>query len=221
MVDRIGPPPRRDPVRSRLRHRRLPDLRVAPHAQALREAARGRAKDAGRPSRGGEEAAPAHALRHQHAAARHRRSELRPPRQHPRSPLYRLGGEGPGRYRAHQSAVRRKGGGRHRKQFSAAFPHAGDGGPVPGPHHPAVEAAGAGSRGVAGRLVVRGRGQDSVEGAPDGGVQPSHRCSSAEFRVSALRLCRDQSAVLREGGNRLGISGSTSTWCRRGRRLIP
>ena len=55
----------RDPVRPRLRHRRLLDLRAAPHARALCEAARGRADHAGRVARGGEEAVAAHALRHQ------------------------------------------------------------------------------------------------------------------------------------------------------------
>ena len=94
---------------------------LAPHAQALREAAQRRAEHAGGAPRRGEEAASPHALRDQHAAARHRRSELRPPRQHPRPSLHRLGVEGPGRHRPHQPALRRQGGGRHREQLSAAF----------------------------------------------------------------------------------------------------
>ena len=73
-------PPGRDAVRPRRRRRRLPDLCAAPHAQALREAARGREEHAGCAPRRGEEAASTHALRQKHAAARHRRPELRPPR---------------------------------------------------------------------------------------------------------------------------------------------
>ena len=76
---------------------------------------------------------------HQHATARHRGPELRPPRQHPGPPLYWLGAKGPGRYRAHQPSVRWQGGGRHRVELSATFPHAGDGGPVPRPDRPPVE----------------------------------------------------------------------------------
>ena len=87
------PAARRNPARSRLRHRRLPHLRHPPHARALREAARGRAEDAGRLARGGEEAASAHALRHQHAAARHRGPELRAPRQHAGAALHQLHAE--------------------------------------------------------------------------------------------------------------------------------
>ena len=59
------PPARRSAVRSRLRHRRLSDLRPAPHARALRQAAGRRTDHAGRAARGGEEAASAHAVRHQ------------------------------------------------------------------------------------------------------------------------------------------------------------
>ena len=144
------PPPGRDAVRPRLRHRRLPDLCAAPHAQALREAARGRVEHAGCAPRRGEEAASTRALRHQHTAARHRRPELRPPRQHSGPPLHRLGIEGPGQYRAHKPALRRQGGGRDQEPpYSAALPHARDSGSVPRPHHSVVEAAGADGDGVA------------------------------------------------------------------------
>ena len=51
---------------------------------------RRRGADAGRLASGREEAAPAHAVRHQHAAAQHRGPELRPPRQHARATLRRL-----------------------------------------------------------------------------------------------------------------------------------
>ena len=37
--------------------------------------------------------------------------------------IYQLGAKGPGRYRAHQPALRRQGGGRYREQLPAAFPH--------------------------------------------------------------------------------------------------
>ena len=116
---------------------------------------------------------------------------------------------------------RRQRGGRHREQLSAAFPHAGDGGSVPRSHHPAVEAPRAGCSGAAGRLVVRGRCEDPTEGAPDGGVQPPHHRSIAQLRISgptppSARICCSS-----RRGSRHGISGSTSTWCRRGRRLIP
>ena len=49
-----------------------------------------RADDAAGLARGGEEAAAAHALRHQHAAARHRGPELRAPRQHAGPALHQL-----------------------------------------------------------------------------------------------------------------------------------
>ena len=49
----------------------------------------GREEHAGGTPRRGKEAATPHALRDQHAAARYRRSGLRPPRQHPRSSLHR------------------------------------------------------------------------------------------------------------------------------------
>ena len=49
-----------------------------------------RADDAGGLARGREEAAAAHALRHQHAAARHRGPELRAPRQHAGPALHQL-----------------------------------------------------------------------------------------------------------------------------------
>ena len=54
-------------------------------------------------------------------------------------------------------------------------------------------------RGAARRLAVRRRRQDPTQGAPDGGVQPPHHRPPAQFRVQALRLRRHQSAVLREG----------------------
>ena len=94
----------------------------APHARALREAARGRAEDAGGLARGREEAASAHALRHQHAAARHRGPELRAPRQHAGAALHQLHAKRPRRHRAHQSALRRARGRRHREQLPEAFP---------------------------------------------------------------------------------------------------
>ena len=42
----------------------------------------------------------------------------------------------PRRHRAHQSALRRPGGRRHREQLPEPFPHPRDGRPVPRPHHP-------------------------------------------------------------------------------------
>ena len=82
MVDRIDPHPGEilfDPacgtggfLTCAIRHM---SKRYVKHAEAARD-------DAGRLARGGEEAASAHALRHQHAAARHRGPELRAPRQH-------------------------------------------------------------------------------------------------------------------------------------------
>ena len=91
MVDRIDPHPGEilfDPacgtggfLTCAIRHMR----------EALREAARRRARRCRRAlARGGEEAASAHALRHQHAAARHRGPELRAPRQHAGAALYQL-----------------------------------------------------------------------------------------------------------------------------------
>ena len=92
-------------------------------------------------------------------AARHRGCGLRAPRQHPGPPLCWLGAKGPCRYRAHQSALRRQGGGWHRVELPAAFPHAGTG-PVPCSHHPPVE-AGIGREPK--RRAVGGR-QDTAEG---------------------------------------------------------
>lgn len=79
MANRIDPRPGEillDPACGR----RLSHLRHRAHAQALREAAGGRGEDASRATRRGEETASAHAVRHQHAAARHRGPELRAPR---------------------------------------------------------------------------------------------------------------------------------------------
>ena len=76
------------------------------------------AEDAGRAARGREEAASAHALRHQHAAARHRGPELRAPRQHAGAALHQLHAERPRGHRADQSALRRARGGRHRDRTS-------------------------------------------------------------------------------------------------------
>ena len=81
----------RNLVRSRLRHGRVSHLRHPSHGEALRPNARAARDDAGRLARGGEEAASPHALRHQHAAARHRRSELRAPRQHAGPAAYFIG----------------------------------------------------------------------------------------------------------------------------------
>ena len=90
MADRIDPHPGEILLRPGLRHRRLSHLRHPPHARALREEASRRTEDAAGPARLREKAAPAHALRHQHAAARHRRSLLRPPRQHAGPTLHQL-----------------------------------------------------------------------------------------------------------------------------------
>ena len=79
------------------------------------------AKMQGALARGGEEAASAHALRHQHAAARHRGPELRAPRQHAGAALHQLHANRPRGHRADQSAVRRARGGRHRVNFPAHF----------------------------------------------------------------------------------------------------
>ena len=56
-------------------------------------------RDAAGPARRGEEAAPAHAVRHQHAAARHRGPELRAPRQHAGPALHQLRRKRPRRHR--------------------------------------------------------------------------------------------------------------------------
>ena len=73
-------------------------------------------------------------------------------------PIYRLGKKGPGRYRAHQPALRWQGGGRHRVELPATFPHTGDGRPVPRSHHSLVEADWSRRRGAARRLAIwRGR----------------------------------------------------------------
>ena len=67
-------------ARSRLRHRRLLDLRAAPHARAVCEETRRRTKDASRLARRREKAATPHAMRHEYAAAQHRGPQFRPPR---------------------------------------------------------------------------------------------------------------------------------------------
>jgi hypothetical protein len=54
-------------------------------------------------------------------------------------------------------------------------------------------------RGAAGRHAVRRGGQDAAERTPDGGVQPPHHRSPAQFRIQALCLDWHQPAVLREG----------------------
>ena len=55
-------------------------------------------------------------------------------------------------------------------------------------------------RGAARRHAVRRGRQDAAQGTSDGGVQPPHHRSPAQFRVQALCLDRHQPAVLREGG---------------------
>ena len=73
------------------------------------------------PAGGGEEAASPHALRHQHAPARHQGPQLRPPRQHAGQALHQLHPGRSCRYRAHQSALRRARGGRHRDRTSPSI----------------------------------------------------------------------------------------------------
>ena len=92
-----------------------------------------------------------------------------------------------------------KGGGRHRVQLPKAFPDARDGGSVPRPDHPASQTRRQGRRGPARRLAVRRGRQDPAQGAPDGGMQPSHHRAPAELGIPPLRLDRDEPAVLREG----------------------
>ena len=48
-----------------------------------------------------------------------------------------------------------------------------------------------------------------------------HHCPPAQFRVPALRLHRNQPAVLREGRADPGTSGSTNTGCPKARKPIP
>ena len=107
--------------------------------------------------------------------------------------------KGPGRYRADQSALWRQGRRRHRKQLPTTLSNQGDGGPVPGPDRPPVEADGPRGRGLARRIAVRRGCQNPAQGASDGGMQPPHHCPPAQFRVPTLRLHRNQPAVLREG----------------------
>ena len=73
-----------------------------------------------------EKAAPAHALRHEHAAAWHRRSVVCPPRQHSGQALYQLWTGRPCGHHPHQSPIRRQGRGRDREQLSETLPDAGD-----------------------------------------------------------------------------------------------
>ena len=78
-------------------------------------------------------------------------------------PYIGWGKKGPGRYRAHQSALRRQGRGRHREQLPAALPDQGNGGSVPRPDRPPVEANGPRGRGLARRVAVRRGRQDPAE----------------------------------------------------------
>ena len=119
MVDRIDPQARRNPARSRLRHRRLPHLRHPPHARALREEARGRADACSRRLRAVEKKQLPHMLcvtnmllhgiedpsfvRHDNTLAR---------------PYISYTPVRPRGHRAHQSALRRARGRRHRDPTS-------------------------------------------------------------------------------------------------------
>jgi type I restriction enzyme M protein len=69
--------------------------------------AAGRSHDAGCAARRGEEATTAHVVRNQYAVARHRGSELCPPRQHAGAALHQLHRFRARRHRSDQPAVRR------------------------------------------------------------------------------------------------------------------
>ena len=91
-------------------------------------------------ARRGEKTTSPHALRHQHAAPRHRRPRLRPPRQHPGPALHQLRGQRPRGHRPHQPALRRTRGGRHRIQLPGELPYPRNRRPLPRPDHPPSEA---------------------------------------------------------------------------------
>ena len=86
----------------------------------------------------------------------------------------------PRRYRAHQSALRRARGRRHREQLSRALPHPGDRRPVPRPDRAPAEAGRPRRRGAARRHAVRRGRQDAAQGTSDGGVQPPHHRPPAQ-----------------------------------------
>ena len=87
-----------------------------------------------------EEAVAAHALRHEHDPARHRRADANPPRQHAAPPLARLRRQGLRRCCPDQSAVRRHGRGRHRNQLPRRLPHQGNRRPLSRSAHAPLEA---------------------------------------------------------------------------------
>ena len=85
--------------------------------RASRQGHRGREDAPALDPRRRKEAAPASAVRHQHAAPRHPRALADPPRQHAGPPAARLHCPRPRRRHPHQSALRRHGGRRHRVEL--------------------------------------------------------------------------------------------------------
>ena len=169
-------------------------------------------------SRRREEAAAAHAVHDEHAAARHRGSQLRPPRQHARASRTSATPAGSSRHRPHESAVRRQRRSRDRVELPKAVPNARDGRPLPRADHPAAQEGRPRRRRPSRRFALRRGREDTAQGAADGGVQPPHDRAAAELRVQAVREHRHEPALLREGRHRPRTSGSTSTASPRARR---
>ena len=219
MVESHRPQARRNPARSRLRHRRLPDLRDSPHARALCEAGPRTSEPMQAALRAVEKKQLPHMLCvtnmllhgiEDPSFVRHDNTLARPYISYTQSDRVDIVLTNPPFGGREEDGIE--------SNFPQALPDPRNGRPVPRPHRPPAETRRPRRRGAAGWLAVRRGRQDASQGTSDGGVQPPHHRPPAQQRLQALRQHRHQPAVLREGRADRRTSGSTSTACPKARR---
>ena len=132
--------------------------------------------------------------------------------------------QGPRRRDPHQSALRRRGGGGHQRQFPGRHADLGDRTPVPSAHHAQAQAPWAriearpGRHGRAQRHALRRRRLRPDQGAAAQGLQPAHHRPPAEWRLRAIHPNPDQSPVLRPIQSERRRSGTTRVPAPEGRK---